>query len=165
MDYYNESHPFFKSESIREIISIINHRLQNEVGAAEYTPDDYFIDSMMSVAKEYPQHLITSDPVEGVKTLQTILVRRILKSLTTVEEAGQYYKDNHLFENTRLAKRSNRDVDSLDDYQNHASSIILGGNVYRRHFNDINAREREFEKSINHGPYHQLYNATRPKKI
>lgn len=134
MNYLTADHVFFSTNNMQVLLQHIHKKLNDATDSVpgtvpEVTSDEIFVTTMLEMAQKYPQHLMTVPAADGVARLNDAVARRYVALLTVPEEAGQYYPNNILYQQTRKALRVDSDA---DDFTVQGSAVVLGGNVYHR---------------------------------
>jgi len=163
MDYLTDEHQFFSKENMQKIVKQIDSRILSETGETiQFAADGEMARQMIQAAKDFPAHLITADPQEGIDKLNDIVMRRAVRALTVTEEAGQYVPGNYFYRQTR---RTRREESGLEEPTRHGASVILGGNVFKKR-NDVFQREQgELRERMVSEPYDDRFAGTRPRRV
>jgi hypothetical protein len=161
MEFLNASHPFYGASNIEALLKMIEQRVLEETGETiVFQANEQMTQEMYQAARDYNNYMITSDVNEGLAKLNDVVVRRALRALTTVEEAGQYIPQNQLYKQTRDLRGAD---DGLQDPRRHGSSVTLGnGKVFKqRHLSFQTAQRQRQNEYMNH-PYTDKFLRARP---
>ena len=160
MEFLNASHPFYGASNIEALLKMIEQRVLEQTGETiVFQANEQMTREMYQAARDYPNYMITSDVNEGLAKLNDIVVRRALRALTTVEEAGQYIPHNQLYKQTRDLRGAD---DGLQDHKRHGSSVILGGNVNKQRNLLFQTEQRRLQSEYMNHPYADKFLRARP---
>jgi len=162
MDYLNSNHPFFGVDNMKAVLALIEARLLQETGTrTTFAANDRFVEEMLQAARDYPNLLITSDQQEGIAKLNTVLVGRAVRDLTDTAEAGQYEAGNYLH---RISRKTRREDDGLQDPDRQGSSVILAGNIYKKHNDRFQQMVLDMQDAYMSHPYNERFRRAQPKE-
>lgn len=161
MDYLNSDHPFFGVDNIKTALALIEARLLQETGTrTTFAANDRFVEEMLQAARDYPNLLVTADRTEGIAKLNNVLVGRAVRDLTETAEAGQYEAGNYL---NRISRKTRREDDGLQDPDRQGSSVILAGNIYKKHNDQFQQDVLAMQNAYMSHPYNNRFRRAQPK--
>ena len=162
MAYLRPEHGFFSVENIKGLLDTIELRLGSETGVERvpFSANAAFNDAVYAAARDYPHLLLTSNPAEGIRGLNDVVVRRAVAAMTDDEAAGQYVTGNVLYNQTR---RGGRGDDDVQDPVRQGAAVVLAGNVEKQRSARFRATQREAQETYMAVPTDERFFGTRPK--